>query len=143
MRFKRWLRRRQPGAAPAAPPVDDPGRPLTVDARVEPDCTLLTVVGEIDISTSPDLSAAIEPHVGRTGAPLVVDLRGVSFMESTGLRVLLALERERARRGGPLAIVCPPGPARLICEVAAIEGQLSLYASAAEAAAALRRPRPD
>jgi anti-anti-sigma factor len=137
--LRRLLRRGRPAAGAAPAPEADPGRPLSVEARVEPGCTMLKVMGEIDISTSQELDAAIAAHAGRPGV-LAVDLSSVTFMDSTGLRALVALERERTGRGLPLAVICPPGPARLICEVAGVEAQLRLYASAAEAAAALGGP---
>jgi anti-sigma B factor antagonist len=57
---------------------------------------LLSIDGELDISTVPLLEAQIEAaHESPT--PLTLDLSGLTFMDSSGLRLLIELS-ERARR---------------------------------------------
>ena len=72
----------------------------------------------------------------------MLDLTDVTFMDSTGLRVLLDLRRAAAESGLPLAIVCPEGPARLILEVAGVEDILPLHPTLEEATAALSAAPP-
>lgn len=60
---------------------------------------VLVVRGDIDISGGPVLDAAIlerEP----AGSEVVIDLRGVSFVDSSGLRSLLSAARRAHQRGG-------------------------------------------
>ena len=59
---------------------------------------MLTVVGELDAATTPDLETAINDAAASAGIEL--DLEGVSFIDSSGLRTLVmarqsADERER------------------------------------------------
>ncbi|WP_257901436.1 STAS domain-containing protein [Saccharothrix obliqua] len=59
--------------------------PLTITPGRRPDgTTLLTVVGEIDMTNAETLAAAL---AGTTG-PLVVDLTAVEYLDSAGLHVL-------------------------------------------------------
>jgi anti-anti-sigma factor len=59
--------------------------PLTLTPSLRPDgATLLTVVGEIDMSNTDALAAAIETVDG----PLVIDLTAVEYLDSAGLSVL-------------------------------------------------------
>ncbi|MEU6271928.1 STAS domain-containing protein [Streptomyces populi] len=59
--------------------------PLTLTRGQRPDGTaVLTAVGEIDMSNTADLSAALE----RISGPLVLDLSGVEYLDSAGLSVL-------------------------------------------------------
>ncbi|ADB51852.1 STAS domain-containing protein [Conexibacter woesei] len=62
-----------------------------------------TPSGELDVATVPQLAAALREHDGF--ARLLIDLRPLSFMDSSGLRLLVA-EHDRAQRGGyELALV--------------------------------------
>jgi anti-sigma B factor antagonist len=74
----------------------------------EPDerTTVIAVAGEIHVSTAPEFSARLNDAIasGRTG--LVLDLSDVTFIDSTGLSVLLNGLRRVTRRNGKLAIVC-------------------------------------
>ncbi len=59
--------------------------------------TLLELGGELDLSSSPRLVDALEALTGEDRR-VVIDLRGLSFMDSTGLAVLLRYH-QRARDG--------------------------------------------
>ena len=52
------------------------------------DLPQLTLVGEIDFAARPQLSRTID-EVARAGRPLVLDLSGVSFMDSTGVHAVI------------------------------------------------------
>jgi anti-sigma B factor antagonist len=66
----------------------------------------LAIVGELDLSTVPVLAES----VGRLGSSverLTLDLSELSFMDSTGLRLLIELEQKAAQQGWILAMVRP------------------------------------
>jgi len=54
--------------------------------------------GEIDMATAEALRASLEPWL-RAGGPVVLDFSAVSFMDSTGLRVLIDAARAVGERG--------------------------------------------
>lgn len=57
---------------------------------------LITVSGEVDLATSPDLDVAIIAAIDAGAASVVIDLSDVSFMDSSGLGVIVrALKRCR------------------------------------------------
>jgi anti-anti-sigma factor len=65
-------------------------------------CRVLVAEGELDMVTVPQLDAALDASAD--GVPVIVDLSGLTFMESGGLHALL-----RERNGGrPSAIVRAP-----------------------------------
>ena len=88
-------------------PSRSPTVELRLDSREEGDWTVLDVVGEVDLSTAPVLRARIEELVQRGTQRLVVDLRGVAFMDSSGLSVLVACMKRMREAGGDLAVSCP------------------------------------
>lgn len=65
------------------------------------------MVGEVDLSSAPLLRARIEELLHLGAQRLVVDLRGVGFMDSSGLSVLVACMKRLREAGGELAIACP------------------------------------
>lgn len=75
----------------------------------------LEVEGEVDLATVEELEEAIAQVYTSGDGPLVVDLTGSSFMDSTGLKALVMASRRFEEGGRPFAIAVSPGPvARLI-----------------------------
>lgn len=72
------------------------------------DCAVVTVRGELDIATAPQLVEALEGAVARESARVVVDLLQTSFIDSTGLTTLLRTHNRMQSEGGEFAIVCGP-----------------------------------
>ena len=128
-----WRKRR---AAPAAVPVGG-ALPLEVEVTAAPYGARVTIAGELDLATVPRVRAALaeEPVAGARG--VVVDLSGVTFMDSTGISALLDLERDVGGRGGRLAIACPEGPARLLLDVTGVTGRLGVQPTREQAEAAV------
>ena len=72
-----------------------------------PDRRTLVVVasGEIHVSTAPQLAERLATAIGQGSRNVVVDLGDVSFIDSTGLSVLLDAQRQVTRASGRLALV--------------------------------------
>ncbi|HET9172907.1 MAG TPA: STAS domain-containing protein [Actinospica sp.] len=87
-------------------------RHVSTRTEVRRGVTVLFVSGEVDLAGSPHLERALAEAAG-PGAPLVVDLTGVEFIDSAGLRALTQAELTVARLGGRLLIVPSPAAARV------------------------------
>jgi anti-anti-sigma factor len=70
---------------------------------------VLSLHGEIDIGTGPGLQEVLLPVLERQTGPVVVDLSEVSFMDSTGVHVLVDTRRRLEAQNRPLAIACREG----------------------------------
>jgi anti-sigma B factor antagonist len=92
--------------------------PLEVERSRSDGYELLTVEGEIDIATASRMIAALSEVLADMEVPLVVDLSGVVFMDSTGLALLMNARRRATRNGHGFAIVCPSGPISRLFEIA-------------------------
>jgi anti-anti-sigma factor len=55
--------------------------------------------GELDVFTAPNLRACLEEEVASDSEPLVLDLRGLEFLDSSGLAVILGVHERRERAG--------------------------------------------
>lgn len=77
---------------------------FTVTAAHQPGTTVITIAGEMDIDTCPQVEEAttVLPLSGRT---LYLDLSGMSFMDSMGLNLLLQLRNRTRAAGSRLVLV--------------------------------------
>ena len=66
------------------------GEKLTIEVRRERDRIVLTLHGELDLLAAPRLQSEIESDTFDAADVLVLDLDDVQFIDSAGLRVLLA-----------------------------------------------------
>jgi anti-sigma B factor antagonist len=67
---------------------------------------LVTVAGEVDMVTTPHLRSYLQQQVERTGPVLVLDLRQVAFLGSSGLAVLVETLDWTRERDIALRLVC-------------------------------------
>ena len=95
------------------------------------------VRGDVDLATAPGLEEELEAAVRDSVGALVVDLTDVSFIDSTGLQVLLRIRGLLGREDRALALVCPHGPVRRVFELAGVSDVFALYPTRDAAAAAL------
>ncbi|MEU8383939.1 STAS domain-containing protein [Streptosporangium sp. NPDC048865] len=76
---------------------------IGVDHR-HADCAVVTVTGDIDRNSSELLRETIEQLVSGYRPRIVVDAGGITFCDSTGLRVLLSGARLTSEAGGWLRL---------------------------------------
>lgn len=63
---------------------------------------------------------------------LLIDLRNVSFMDSSGLGALLSIQKMVQDRGGDLALCCVQGQARMLLEMTTTSHLFSIYDNQSE-----------
>jgi anti-sigma B factor antagonist len=74
---------------------------LRIEVRHDPSRAVLSLSGELDMASAELLAQALEEEGTRDQAMVVLDLQGLQFIDSTGLRgILTALERCRERHQG-------------------------------------------
>ena len=81
---------------------------------------VIYVRGELDIATCEELRDAIEPHLGPAQA-VVLDLAGVTFMDSSSLPVLVQARGRLTPDGGSLILRNPSTAARRLLTAAQAE----------------------
>jgi anti-sigma B factor antagonist len=116
---------------------------LIIRVRHQPGHVLITVAGEIDIATAPQLRDRLAA-LAASGRRLVVDLAQVSFLGAAGLDVLAAAARQARARGGGLGVVSPRPLVRRLFAITGLDRQIWLARTVTEALAALasRRDMP-
>jgi anti-sigma B factor antagonist len=88
--------------------------------------TTLTLRGELDISSAPSLEEALG-RIESTGPPvLVIDLRALEFMDSTGLRTIVAADQRARAQGRRVTIVRGPEAVDRVFSVTRLDERLEL-----------------
>jgi anti-anti-sigma factor len=82
--------------------------------------------GELDIATTPALEQAIADATAQPGATLVLDLRELTFMDSTGLRTLAQTNARAEAAGFSLSIVRGPRQIERVLEISGLGALLPL-----------------
>lgn len=98
---------------------------LTLETRHEPGCAIVTVAGEIDISTVTALRECLL-ELAASGHPLVADLDQVTFIDASGLNVLVAAANRAAAHGGGLHVVCARPGIRHLFRVTGLNCRMAL-----------------
>jgi anti-sigma B factor antagonist len=83
-------------------------------------CAVAYLYGELDACSVTSLRARLAP-VAMTGRDIIVDLAGLSFVDTTGLIALIDLQRDATTAGGSLRLTEPPRPLRRLLELAGMQ----------------------
>ncbi|UQU61451.1 STAS domain-containing protein [Couchioplanes caeruleus] len=109
---------------------------LQLAARAGRACTVVEVGGQVDMATGPELHDFLQQvTAGKGGPQLVLDLADVSFLDSSGLGVLLVWFKELHGAGGRLCVAGLQEPVASVLRLTAVDQVLDVYDSveAAEA----------
>ena len=99
---------------------------LELNTEREGDRVRLVLSGELDISSAPQLEGALERVEAEGPEELVLDLRGLQFMDSTGLRTVVSADQRARDAGRRLAIVRGPEPVDRIFNVTRLDERLEI-----------------
>ena len=75
-----------------------PGDLIAISVQHRDGVVVLAVEGEIDIATAPVLDAAVADALAEKPAALVIDLSGVTFLASAGVRILVQTAEQLSGR---------------------------------------------
>ena len=71
---------------------------MTMEIKKNAEATVIEVVGRLDTTSAPALEKAINEDIG-DAKNLVLDLKGVQYISSAGLRVLLGAQKKMQKIG--------------------------------------------
>ena len=108
---------------------------VSVTSRESGDRTVVEVRGEIDVYTAPVLREELTSLVDAQHTNLVVDLTQVSFMDSTGLGVLVGGLKKVRTLGGDLSLVIDQETILKVFRITALTQVFSIHSTLADALA--------
>ena len=102
---------------------------LQVVTREEPDRVVLELHGELDLAGAPMLAGEIERAERKAPQILVLDLENLQFVDSAGLRVMLAAHQRAAERGAEFALTPGTPQVQRLLTIAGVGEHLQTLAS--------------
>ena len=85
---------------------------------------VITVAGELDVSTAPILQRELERVVDESPSSIRLDLSALRFMDSTGLQLVLSAATRAQEDGRQLELVRSTGSVQRVFQVAGLEERL-------------------
>lgn len=116
-------------------PSFDPSElePFRCDVDPDRDSVFVRPVGELDLATAPSVEAQLDELVAAGFTSFVLDLRGVRFLDSSGLRLVLSWGANGGADGLDLRVIPGPPQVQRVFEVAGVTDLLRLVPQAASA----------
>jgi anti-sigma B factor antagonist len=108
--------------APATSTLDQ--LTVTVDESSVP--PTIALAGELDPHTAPLFQAAVDGVVTSASTDLVLDLSGLGFVDSSGLRVLIRAQQQLAEQGGTLTLRAPSPTVRRLLEITGLIDHIAI-----------------
>ncbi len=108
---------------------------LEVDTQEKDGAVRVVLSGELDISSAPRAEEELDRVEGDHPAVLVLDLRGLDFMDSTGLRLIVSADARAREQGRRLAVVRGPEAVQRIFRVTRLDERLDMVDDPAALAA--------
>jgi anti-sigma B factor antagonist len=97
--------------------------------RLPGDWQLVRASGELDLACVPRLRAVL----ATSGSRVVLDLRGVTFLDASGLGVLVTASYRARRAGGAVRLVGASSQVRRVVTITSLDGVLGLFDSMGDA----------
>jgi anti-sigma B factor antagonist len=94
---------------------------FSVSVREEDGRTVVAPCGEIDLTTSDHVRAAL---ASASGPLRVLDLREVSFLDTSGLRIIIEYQRLAESDGHGFAVVAGPPAVQRLFDIAGLTDRL-------------------
>lgn len=98
------------------------------------DVSVVSATGEIDVFTAPDLDAHLTDLQDAGASRLVIDLSGVSFLDSTGLGVLVKNLKRARDAGGWIRLVITSDRVRKVFEITGLDASMPIFDTTGTAA---------
>ena len=109
---------------------------LHIKAITAGDCAVLLITGEMDVYTSPKFRKQVVDLAANGTIHIIADLRGLDFLDSTGLGALVgSLKRLRVRQGS-LMVVTSGGRILRLFQITGLTRAFALYRSVLDAISA-------
>ena len=99
---------------------------LTIDERRDGGTAVLALTGELDIATAGTVEAAVERARGAGLRRLVLDLRELEFLDSTGIQAILRADLASREDPFELVVVRGPRPVERLFELLELHDRLTV-----------------
>ena len=106
---------------------------MEFETKEENGWTVVSIGGRMDAITTPEVEKKLDNLVGAGEKRLVVDLNGLNYISSAGLRGLLATAKKLKAGQGEIAFANLQGPVRDVFEISGFYSIFKVFDSVAAA----------
>lgn len=100
---------------------------VRLSTRPGRECTVVEVAGELDLATSPQLLEALQQILAGGTRNVVIDLAGVSFMDSSALGTLVVMFKAFGEAGGRLCLAAAQPQVRSVLAITSVDRAIDVY----------------
>lgn len=97
---------------------------LTVRVEQEGEALVIRPVGELDLSTTQTLDAELRRAINDDRSEVILDLGGLSFIDSSGLRLLVFATAHSQANGDRLRMLRGSAPVERVIQLSGLDGSL-------------------
>jgi anti-anti-sigma factor len=97
-----------------------------VESRVDGDRTIVTVRGDFDLQVAERVVAELTKVEERSPELLVIDLSGLSFLDSSGMGVIAAAQARAVEEGRRIVLIRPPYSVRRAFQVSGFDDVITV-----------------
>jgi stage II sporulation protein AA (anti-sigma F factor antagonist) len=105
---------------------------LEVETHDEDGRVRIELRGELDLATAPQVEEALAGAEGREPELILLDLSGLSFLDSSGLRTIVSADARARDADRRLAVIKGPEPVQKVFAITGLEDRLELVEDASE-----------
>ncbi|HWY90513.1 MAG TPA: STAS domain-containing protein [Solirubrobacteraceae bacterium] len=98
--------------------------PFEIHTELTGDAAKLTLTGELDMATAPRLEEAVAGVLAKGARDVIVDLSGLAFVDSSGLRLFITLNDRAASEAWTLGLIRPQARLLSVFEITGAEQNL-------------------
>jgi anti-sigma B factor antagonist len=108
---------------------------MNINAERVDNVTVMTLTGNLDATTADLVTETVTGELGEKHTNMVIDLSGVDFMSSSGLRSILAAAQEARNKGGDLRLAGANKHVKRVLDFSGFTKIMKYYDTAADAVA--------
>jgi len=99
-------------------------RPFTVEVEPQREVVRVCPCGEVDLATVDDVREQVDELLSAGFTRVLLDLRQISFLDSTGLRLIIELVQSSQADGWQFVLIDGSAPVRRVFDVTGLRDQL-------------------
>ena len=108
---------------------------LSIETDNSQSVSVMKVMGRVDSETAPELDTALSKLLNENKNKIVLNLQGVDFLSSAGLRAMVKALKGAQKSGGDVRLAAVSQPIEVILRTVGMMQMFKMYSTNEEAAA--------